>query len=107
MIFSLYTQTPATEATVEGLIEGNVYQFRVRAVNKAGPSEPSDATEPHLAKPRNCKIIEIDIKCSKLSITFYNLLSLQKRFLFRYDFNLIQMDFCCFFSSKCVKGNWP
>jgi len=29
----------------------------VRAVNKAGPSEPSDATEPHLAKPRNRKIV--------------------------------------------------
>ncbi|XP_037720926.1 twitchin isoform X30 [Drosophila subpulchrella] len=51
----LSTNTSDPEATVEGLNEGNVYQFRVRAVNKAGPSEPSDATEPHLAKPRNLK----------------------------------------------------
>ncbi|XP_018789320.1 PREDICTED: twitchin isoform X17 [Bactrocera latifrons] len=49
----LVTNTPNPEATVNGLIEGNAYQFRVRAVNKAGPGEPSAATEPHLAKPRN------------------------------------------------------
>ncbi|EDW50927.1 GM26811 [Drosophila sechellia] len=51
----LSTNTSVPEATVEGLVEGNIYQFRVRAVNKAGLSDPSDATEPHLAKPRNLK----------------------------------------------------
>uniref|UniRef100_A0A1A9V0P1 Twitchin n=1 Tax=Glossina austeni TaxID=7395 RepID=A0A1A9V0P1_GLOAU len=51
----LTTDCPLTQATVEKLIEGNVYQFRVRAVNKAGPSEPSDSSESHLAKPRNLK----------------------------------------------------
>jgi predicted phage tail protein len=39
--------------TVPKLEEGNVYQFRVRAVNKAGPSEASEATNPHIAKARN------------------------------------------------------
>ncbi len=30
---------PITKATVEGLTEGKQYEFRVRAVNKAGPGE--------------------------------------------------------------------
>ncbi|XP_073811656.1 projectin protein bent isoform X33 [Musca autumnalis] len=51
----LSTDSPLTEAKVDGLIEGNVYQFRVRAVNKAGVSEPSVASEPQVAKPRNLK----------------------------------------------------
>lgn len=42
----------ATDATVKGLQEGQSYQFRVRAVNKAGPGEPSDATDTVIAKPR-------------------------------------------------------
>ena len=38
-----------------GLTKGNTYQFRVRAVNKAGPGEPGEATAPHIAKARYCK----------------------------------------------------
>ena len=30
-----------------GLIEGSIYEFRVRAVNKAGESVPSDPSIPH------------------------------------------------------------
>ena len=37
---------------VKGLEEGNKYEFRVRAVNKAGPGDPSEATNPHTAKAR-------------------------------------------------------
>jgi hypothetical protein len=46
-----------TSGKVKDLIEGTPYEFRIRAVNKAGPGEPSDATKPHIARPKNCKII--------------------------------------------------
>lgn len=46
-----------------------MYGYRVRAVNKAGPGEPSDSTHPIVAKPRNLapkidrtNLIDIKIK---------------------------------------------
>lgn len=44
------------KGTVPKLEEGNQYQFRVRAVNKAGPGDPSEETNPHTAKARYCKL---------------------------------------------------
>lgn len=43
------------EVKVEGLKEKMVYQFRVKAVNKAGPGVPSKPTDPHTCKHRNRK----------------------------------------------------
>lgn len=41
-----------TKATAPNLTTGETYQFRVRAVNKAGKGEPSDPTGDVVAKPR-------------------------------------------------------
>lgn len=46
---------PLTEHQLQGLMEKQEYSFRVRAVNKAGQSEPSDPSEPVVCKERLCK----------------------------------------------------
>lgn len=47
---------PGTEATVTGIEEGQTYEFRVSAVNDAGPGKPSKATGPHLVRDPVCKL---------------------------------------------------
>jgi len=42
--------TPSTTVTLQKLVKGQEYQFRVIAINKAGRSEPSVASRPKMAK---------------------------------------------------------
>jgi len=53
--WEICTRTDIEEPTgkVRGLVEGVIYEFRVKAVNKAGESEPSDPSLPHRARPKN------------------------------------------------------
>lgn len=43
------------EFTVEDLIEGGEYEFRVKAVNEAGVSKPSATVGPVIVKDQTCK----------------------------------------------------
>jgi hypothetical protein len=45
------------EAKVPDLKERAEYQFRVIAVNKAGPSPASEPTKSHLVKHKACKLL--------------------------------------------------
>lgn len=47
------TDSPTPEATVDGLREGQTLQFRVRAVNDAGPGDAGEPSEAHLVRPKN------------------------------------------------------
>lgn len=50
-----------TRLKITGLLEGSEYQFRVTAVNKAGDSQPSDASPYILCKDPTCKHAYLDL----------------------------------------------
>lgn len=88
-------KVPASETscTVDDLKEGQQYEFRVRAVNKAGPSEPSDSTNPIIAKCRFVKpfiigdeLKPIIVKKGKSSYTFLGKAAALHRYFQSHDF---------------------
>ena len=53
-----YSDIADTEFTVKGLQEGKEYEFRVAAVNKAGPGDFSEATDRIKAQPPPGKLFK-------------------------------------------------
>ena len=49
--------TPNTQYNVTGLSEGNRYEFRVVAVNEAGPGKPSRPSDAIVAKVPKCECL--------------------------------------------------
>ncbi|CAB4063293.1 unnamed protein product [Lepeophtheirus salmonis] len=65
------TEDPSKlEATVMGLKEKQTYEFRVKAVNKAGPSLPSEPTPKHICKYKNRKpsIIRDNLRIATIKV---------------------------------------
>ena len=51
---------PNCKGRADNLEEGQQYEFRVRAINDAGPGEPSKASKSIIAKPRKRRLNYLD-----------------------------------------------
>lgn len=76
--WELALEVPVTDlkelkAKVPDLKEKSELQFRILAVNKAGPSPPSESTKLHIVKHKSCKLSLLIFK-SKLNTFFFLIL---------------------------------
>ena len=58
---------PETNFTVLNLVEGTQVEFRVSAINEAGPGKPSKTTPPHTVRDPICKLLTWPLWYSTLS----------------------------------------
>ena len=54
--------------TIDCLTEGSEYMFRIKAVNKGGPSEPSDPSDSMIAKIRFSKTQSTPVETPSLKV---------------------------------------
>jgi hypothetical protein len=65
------TPVSGTTFTVPNLIEGSEFEFRVVAVNDAGPGKPSKSTGPHKVRDPICKYAAIAMATVDILSTWY------------------------------------
>lgn len=64
---------PQTEHQLQGLKEKQEYSFRVKAINRAGESEPSEPSDPVVCKERLCEfnLNWLNFRCRLALLSFY------------------------------------